>query len=372
MKNNKGFTIVELLSTFILSSVIMILLFQLIINLKEIYQSSGMKTDMLNKQYIITNKIYTDLNEKKAVQINNCNSSLLCVDFTFSDGSTKRFEADDIEKTIAYDNTVIKLNSGSYFDDISITTTDLQTDENIFNINVPIYNTLLKNENFGINIVYTYNKNEITNNYGTKIIPPLTQYTYIPYIQSNGRQYINLDYKAKTTTEIRLDIEFIENDNTNKSNKTNGIIQQINRNNNDNNTFSINFGSQDTQKNTIFYWTDKVYVDGEVQIHAKTYSSVLGRSTMIVKSGSATFQNETIETDIKTGDNTGTLGILGTSTSTFNRYDAKIYSFQIYEGNKIIKHMIPAKRNSDNKIGLYDIITNTFYQSNGAADFTYN
>jgi hypothetical protein len=376
MKNNKGFTIVELLSTFILSSIIIMLLFQLIINLKEIYQSSGIKTELLNKQYIITNKIYTDLNEKQAVKIDNCDSSLICVDFTYSDGSIKRFEADDINKTISYDDSVIALTNGSYFDDINITTSDLQTDEKIFNMNIPIYNTLLKNENFGINIIYQYNQNETTNNYGTKIIPPLTQYTYIPYIKSNGEQYINLGYKAKTNTEIRLDIELIENANTNTDHAVGNNLIGFETYNAAMDNFAVNFGGNANQKNIIYYWVDKTYESG-AQVYSKTYDSVISRSTMIVKSDSATFQGETRQIATKTGNNTANMLLLSSfaaSTSKierFDRYDTKVYGFQIYEGNTIIKNLIPAKRNTDDKIGLYDIINNTFYLSDGSSDFIY-
>ena len=68
MKNNKGFTLVEMLVSFTLSMILVIILFQLIINLKDIYMSSGMKTELIKKQYLMTNKIYTDLKKKKSNQ----------------------------------------------------------------------------------------------------------------------------------------------------------------------------------------------------------------------------------------------------------------------------------------------------------------
>ena len=368
MKSNKGFTIVELLSTFVLSSVIIMLLFQLIINLKDIYQSSGIKTDMLNKKNIITDKIYTDLNEKKAINIDYCDRSLICIDFTFQDGSMRRFEADEVNKTISYGDSTIKLTNGSYFDDISVSTTDLQTDEKIFNMNVPIYNTLLKNENFGINIVYTYNQNETTNNYGNKLIPPLTQYTYIPYIQSNGNQKITFDYKAKINTEIRLDIELIENEKTHATDSlSNAIIGQQTP---QENRFQANFGSLETQYNRIFYWVDKSSADGATA-YSQSYSPITPRSTMILKSGSATFQGVTTTIATKTADNTDNMVLLGNVNNSFDRYDTKVYGFQIYEGNNLIMNLIPAKRNSDEVPGLYDIVNNTFYTSDGTSDFIY-
>ena len=50
---NKGFTVVEMLSAFTLSSIIIIILFQLIINLKELYMSSGIKTELLTDVSVV-------------------------------------------------------------------------------------------------------------------------------------------------------------------------------------------------------------------------------------------------------------------------------------------------------------------------------
>lgn len=368
MKNNKGFTLVELLSTFILSSVIIVLLFQLIINLKDVYQQSGLKTDMLNKQYIITNKIYSDLNEKKAVMIDKCDESLICINFTFADGSVKKLQVNDINKTITYDNTTIKLTNEAFFDDMNINTIESQIDEQIFNISVPIYSTIIKDENFGINIVYPYNKNETTNNYGDKIIPPLTQYTYIPYIQSNGNQKIDLNYKAKITTEIRLDIELAENENTRTTNESTKSI--IGSDDSAENRFNANFGSPLAQYNMLYYWLDKSRAAGG-EIYSKSYENPTNRSVLTMKSGQVTFQGETLEVAEKTSDNTTNMILLGNTVSSFSKYDAKIYNFKIFENNNMIRNMVPAKRNTDNIVGLYDVINKVFYTSDGTDNFFY-
>ena len=168
---NKGFTIVEMLSAFTLSSIIIIILFQLIINLKEIYSSSGIKTELLNKQYLMTNKIYNDLNEKIVQNISPCEENNKCVTFTYSDGTIKKLEIDEINKTLAYDNYIIKLNSATNFGNIIIDTSELTSQGRLLNIKVPIYNDLIKNTDFGINIVYRYDDELTVNttNYNYKI-----------------------------------------------------------------------------------------------------------------------------------------------------------------------------------------------------------
>jgi len=168
MKNNKGFTLVELLVSFTLSMILVIIMFQLIINLKELYTSSGVKTEMINKQYLMANKIYTDLTEKKLTAIAGCQEIEECIDLTFSDGTTKRFYIDMDNKILNYDNYTIKLNSDSYFTTPTISTegyTGGTGNNRILSINIPIYNQRFKNENFGINIVYPYNNSEVADTF---------------------------------------------------------------------------------------------------------------------------------------------------------------------------------------------------------------
>lgn len=375
MKNNKGFTLVEMLVSFTLSMILVIILFQLIINLKDIYISSGMKTELLNKQYLMTNKIYTDLNEKKAIKIENCANPIVCIEFTFSDGTTKKLEVDETNKTLAYDNYIIKLNNESYFKAISINTNISESNKKIFNANIPIYNDLFKDTNFGINIVYPYNDIETTNNYGYKYIPPTESYISLPYIKTNGNQYINLNYAAKINTEIRLDMELIENINT-QTDSNLGFYSIIGRDIIKDNSFTINFGGSPTTYKRIYYWLDKTTNAGGTTYY-QDYNDVTSRSTLIAKSGKILYQN--IETTVaqKTEDNDSNIILFGSyNTDTkkiesFNKYDTKIYGFQIYEGDTLVMNLTPAKSRETNKIGLYDTITNNFYTSNGSSDFIY-
>lgn len=376
MKNNKGFTLVEMLVSFTLSMILIIILFQLIINLKDIYMLSGIKTELLNKQYLMTNKIYSDLNEKKVIKIENCNNPLVCVEFTFQDGTIKKLEVDDTNKTLSYDGYIIKLDNNSYFETMDINTTYSQSNKKIFNANIPIYNDLYKNTNFGINIVYPYNDQEIANNYGDKYVAPVDSYISLPYIKSNGSQYINLGYKAKTNTEIRLDIELIENDNTNLA-SAGGTISIIGRDVElTENMFQFNFGSQADEYNLIYYWLDKSSTYGG-ETYAKRYTTVTPRNTIIIKSGSAIFQGENFTVATKTANNTSNMILLGSFTSNQNkivpliRYDTKIYGFQIYEGDNLVMNLTPAKSRETDKIGLYDTVSKQFFISNGTSDFIY-
>ena len=165
--NNKGFTLVELLVSFVLSMIIVILLFQLIINLKDVYVSSVVKTDLLNKQNLMTNKIYSDLLNESVSSITKCDDSSTCIDFNFVNGSDKKLMIDVANNILSYDDYVIKYDDGSYVSDITILTSNFGNISNlynaIFNVRINISNDIFDSEDFGIDLIYMYDSNSVMN-----------------------------------------------------------------------------------------------------------------------------------------------------------------------------------------------------------------
>lgn len=50
--------------------------------------------------------------------------------------------------------------------------------------------------------------------------------------------------------------------------------------------------------------------------------------------------------------------------------DMVLYSCQIYNNGTLIRNFIPARRNSDSVVGLYDIVNSSFYKNSGTGVFT--
>lgn len=166
MKNNKGFTLVEMLVSFTLAMILVIIMFQLIINLKDVYMTSGIKTEMINKQYLMTNKIYKDLTEKKLSMVSRCEENQAnCINLTYTTGETKTFYVDLTNNTLNYDNYVLKVNNNSNIGAITINCNVITETKKILTIKVPITNSNFKNDDFGINIVYPFNTNEVVDTY---------------------------------------------------------------------------------------------------------------------------------------------------------------------------------------------------------------
>ncbi len=163
MKSQKGFTVVELILSFSISSIVIVLLFQLLISLKDFYNMTSYKTELLIKQTSISKEINNDFNSKTIISVDDCGTD--CIIFNFKDGESNTLSINREHKIINYGKFSTRLVKDSEFGEPNINF--YRNIENVNNnidsfilIDIPIYYPLYENENFGINIVYQYNSNE--------------------------------------------------------------------------------------------------------------------------------------------------------------------------------------------------------------------
>lgn len=161
MKKN-GFTVVELLVSLSLTMVVVIIMFEIIILLKDLFQTSNVKTEILNKKSIIVDKMYTDINNRNVSRIEQCGD--YCLNFTMNDSTERKFEVNKDENIITYDDYTFKLEKiytigNIYFSNDVLNYTSNEKNNGIFVLKVPIYSKLTNKENLGIDMVATYNTN---------------------------------------------------------------------------------------------------------------------------------------------------------------------------------------------------------------------
>lgn len=179
--NNKGFSIIELIVSFSLTMVIVIILFEIIVSMKDVYQKSVTQTELINKQNLFTDYIYSDIDSLGLKGVSVCGDN--CISFTYRDGQVKNLVwsyyvensengAKQALQTLEYGGYKINLINNSSFD----TNLSLQSDAynlqgvkicynidldsthttNYLSIRLPIYNSLFGENDFGLNILYTY------------------------------------------------------------------------------------------------------------------------------------------------------------------------------------------------------------------------
>lgn len=161
MKKN-GFTLVELITTFALTAVIVILLINVVSVIKNIYSKSNMKTELYINQSNLSNALNSKINNNNLHSYEECEDSAFCYVFNFYDGENIKLTID--EKTIKFGDFVYKLNEKTKVENPSlkaeyIDLTNEISGNNILVLKIPIICDLYPNINFGINLVYLYNIN---------------------------------------------------------------------------------------------------------------------------------------------------------------------------------------------------------------------
>lgn len=200
---------------------------------------------------------------------------------------------------------------------------------------------------------------------GEYFSPLPSGYTRLEYVQSTGTQYINTGYIFKTNSGVFADAQY-----TSLPTGSN---------------FSYIFGSQYTTSPYRYFTFQGAATasdfriengtnngGGYVSLGAKntnrhTYSyNYLGDAKVYVD-GSALSATATIGSD-------GTLPIfvtadnLNSSASRF--FVGKLYSIKFTEGGVVVRAFIPAIRNSDSAVGLYDLVNSAFYVNSGSGKFS--
>lgn len=154
----KGFTVVELIVSIVLATSIAIFLLQLLLSVKDVYEKNDLKTQIINKQSLITKMINTSF-DKIIYNITKCGS--YCVTFEFSDGDTKDFIVSFTDNTITIGNYKTKLPRDTYIKDARIdiiksATFDSNKNNAILKLSIVLKNDELEND-FEINGIYQFN-----------------------------------------------------------------------------------------------------------------------------------------------------------------------------------------------------------------------
>jgi len=173
MKNNKGFSILELIVSFGLTMVIVVVLFEIIIYMKELYEKSVTQTELINRQNLITDYIYSDIYDKGLNTLYLCGDN--CIAFDYNDGDTKQLKWDTSLNTIGYGDYTVSLLKNTFLDQSLLLSDGISTlsgakichssnihSDEYFTIKVPLTNALFPDDDFGLNIFYYYSNGEVS------------------------------------------------------------------------------------------------------------------------------------------------------------------------------------------------------------------
>ena len=188
-------------------------------------------------------------------------------------------------------------------------------------------------------------------------------YTQVDYIESSGTQYIDTGYKPSHNTSVEFESIVTQTGSSSGfcgartavsgSNDDKYVFIASYANNNDV-SYQFNFGSTSSvlsldvsylQKNLYLVNKNKLYINNEL----KSFRSLVTFSTPY---------------------NLYLMAINTANTASLYA-KCKLYYCKIYDDENLVRNFIPCYRNSDNEVGLYDLVNNVFYTNQGTDVFTY-
>jgi len=141
---NKGFTLVELITTFALTSALIVILTNIVLIIKDVYVKYNVKTELLIKQGTFNQVVNSKIENGKLVSNSSCGNN--CYQFVLADAT---YELKIENDKIMFGDYIYEKVSGSTIGDMIVTTSN-----GYLNIQIPITNKLFEDDDFGLNLVY--------------------------------------------------------------------------------------------------------------------------------------------------------------------------------------------------------------------------
>lgn len=184
-------------------------------------------------------------------------------------------------------------------------------------------------------------------------------YEKLEYIQSAGTQYIKLDFTPDSDTRVVLDHQLTDKDGT----------------------YAM-LGSRTSTTSTdifcVFVVNGQIRTDYAANEHG-TFTATTSRETLDKDGRVTTYNGQTSTLGAATFTCPRPMALFSvqnvSGTSVFddqvdNRpVKMRLYSCKIYDGDALARDLVPARRQQDSAVGLYDTVTGTFYGNSGTGSF---
>lgn len=194
----------------------------------------------------------------------------------------------------------------------------------------------------------------------TPFIPD--DYTQVMWVVSSGTQYIDTGYKIKSNTKIEI---FGRINMGLGAGAMCGCRNSANVNNYFIATKSIKEGDVITASYFQINYGDTDYLATNDKCDDFSYISI---SSNEIKVNTTTYSDITIS---NSPDYNFYLFCLNSGGTAVAFSTSRIGRFRVSEGDNVVVELIPCYRNSDNEVGFYDRVSNTFLTNQGTGTFTY-
>lgn len=365
MNKNKGFTTIELITSFTLASVIRIILFNIILILKDNLSEVNAKTNLLVEKDNLSYNINKRFKEKELSSVTMCDEGDKCYEFKYSDDTSDKLVYSNTDKSITFNNYTFDIIDGITVEEPTITehydTMSSTTYNGYFIINIPIK---LDNKDYSIKVVKHFNTDSLVIDFTDyQYDTNGNKYTQVEYLESTGTQYIDTKYIPDENTGFYIDFILIDQINYNgkrifgSSRRNDGnwggiMLSSYSRYSGG----QLVYGQRSKSTNPSLLTNQRMWIS----LLQKKYTSSTGANLELVQSsyflsdlyGSIYMFN--VHTDVE--------------TSTFT--SLKLYILKLYDSDTLVRDYIPVIDSTERPC-LFDKVSRECYYNQGTGEFLY-
>jgi hypothetical protein len=193
-----------------------------------------------------------------------------------------------------------------------------------------------------------------------------TGYTQLKYLESSGTQIINTDFAP--TLEMKLQIQAIRiGDNTG--------YNTFGGSKNPNVFFPVAAGPYGGAFYANFGNSGEKNITNPFPTYGTSGPPFISIDKTQAKFEAEGFTAKTLSlgaTGLGTVDTNTRIGLFGrfNGSTAESKSSARIYRAKIWDNGTLVRDFVPALRDADDEIGMYDIVNNVFYTNAGTGVFT--
>ena len=191
-------------------------------------------------------------------------------------------------------------------------------------------------------------------------------YTQVEYLASSGGQWIDTGITANASIIVDMGVM-----STSYGNVQVAIGTRNGTNTSDDNVFQFGFYNLNDAPKTFFNRYGLGYIKGDSYSTDTWYTVHLENNNCTIQSDNESFSNA--YTFRPTMNTAGTLYLFATNDTSQGavfRLTGRISYCRIQKNGALVRNFIPARRNSDNALGMYDTVSGTFFTNRGTGTFT--
>ena len=178
-------------------------------------------------------------------------------------------------------------------------------------------------------------------------------YTELEYIQTTGTQWINTGLKVSDLTNpiMSATLEYLD---TTKGKQTGAVKEPL----------SFKFGISNSQ----LFLCQAAGSNSEVTFGAADTN----KHTFLLNAQNATCKMDDTTLNLSVGDLsalTANITVGSVSGNKSRSGNVKIYGFELISNNEVVRHLVPARLNNGNTLGMYDTANDIFYPNAGTGAF---